>query len=386
MLEAIDLFREKDTRDELGIATVRDALADLLFPGTGTLQTRARYFFFVPWMYGRIEEKGVPSIGLARATREFEVRLIDTLADSVDASGTIGVEARKSLQRLPSSIYWNGLRVLGIRRFDGSQAQYHRSFERLRSGRKSAIRNDDGEIMGAERNAWAAVPRPPSTFPADATLGLTEPEARFLRERIIEHDPTTLFAFLVQREAAAFEASFAWELPDLRAAPASLIRQVEHARNFSETLAGAAIIYNLNLAEMEPVRVDVRKTCLELLAEWQSLMDARRDAHRAWDRQDFWSLVREAGTVPTKPTQWFVEAWNDLAIGSSRAGLATNRQARELLVYRERAIKGPLARCDNARAREMWRGGSSLGRMSYRWRTAATFLEDIAAGLGGGHA
>jgi Family of unknown function (DUF6361) len=31
MLEAIDLFREKDTRDELGIAGIRDAFADSCF-------------------------------------------------------------------------------------------------------------------------------------------------------------------------------------------------------------------------------------------------------------------------------------------------------------------------------------------------------------------
>lgn len=51
MMDAIQLFREPGTLDELGIGTVRDAFADLLFPGTSTIQTRARYFFFVPWVY-----------------------------------------------------------------------------------------------------------------------------------------------------------------------------------------------------------------------------------------------------------------------------------------------------------------------------------------------
>ena len=44
MLDVVDLFREHDTRDELGIGSVRDAFADLLFPGTSTIMTRARYF------------------------------------------------------------------------------------------------------------------------------------------------------------------------------------------------------------------------------------------------------------------------------------------------------------------------------------------------------
>ena len=38
MLEAIDLFREKDTRDELGIAGIRDTFSDMLFLGTGARQ------------------------------------------------------------------------------------------------------------------------------------------------------------------------------------------------------------------------------------------------------------------------------------------------------------------------------------------------------------
>jgi hypothetical protein len=48
MAEVISLFRERDTRDELGIGVIRDALADLMFPGTSTIQTRARYFLFIP--------------------------------------------------------------------------------------------------------------------------------------------------------------------------------------------------------------------------------------------------------------------------------------------------------------------------------------------------
>jgi hypothetical protein len=61
MLDVIDLFREQETRDEIGIGTVRDAFADALFPGTSTILTRARYFLFVPWVYRQLESKRVPS-------------------------------------------------------------------------------------------------------------------------------------------------------------------------------------------------------------------------------------------------------------------------------------------------------------------------------------
>jgi Family of unknown function (DUF6361) len=61
MLDVVDLFGEHDTRDELGIGSVRDAFADMLFPGTSTIMTRARYFLLVPWTYQRLERSRVGS-------------------------------------------------------------------------------------------------------------------------------------------------------------------------------------------------------------------------------------------------------------------------------------------------------------------------------------
>ena len=58
-MEIIDLFGEDETRDELGLGTIRDAFADLLFPGTSTIQTRARYFLFVPWVFLELEQKKI---------------------------------------------------------------------------------------------------------------------------------------------------------------------------------------------------------------------------------------------------------------------------------------------------------------------------------------
>ena len=55
MHRILALFRERDTRDELGIGVIRDLLADELFPGTSTIQTRLRYMLFVPWIYQQLE-------------------------------------------------------------------------------------------------------------------------------------------------------------------------------------------------------------------------------------------------------------------------------------------------------------------------------------------
>jgi len=68
-LDVVDLFREQGTRDELGIGTVRDALADSLFPGISTIQTRAKYFLFIPWIYRALEENKTMSRDVARLGR-----------------------------------------------------------------------------------------------------------------------------------------------------------------------------------------------------------------------------------------------------------------------------------------------------------------------------
>lgn len=110
-LEVIDLFGDKETRDELGLASVRDAFADLFFPGTSTIQTRAKYFLFIPWIYLELEKKKIPSSKIAEAARREEISLIEALANSNDRKGIIGIDARGKLKRLPSNIYWNGLRT-----------------------------------------------------------------------------------------------------------------------------------------------------------------------------------------------------------------------------------------------------------------------------------
>src|SRR3954451_7514996 len=80
-MEVIDLFREDDTRDELGLGTIRDPLADLLFPGTSTIQTRARYFLFVPWVYKELERRGVGSREWDDRLRKLQGKLRDALIE-----------------------------------------------------------------------------------------------------------------------------------------------------------------------------------------------------------------------------------------------------------------------------------------------------------------
>lgn len=387
ILEAIDLFREKDTRDELGIAGIRDAFSDMLFPSTGALQTRARYFFFVPWMYLDFEAARVSSAEVARKGRAFEIELIDRLADSSDPAGTIGIQARSSLQRIPSSIYWNGLKLLRACQFSGSQAEYHRSLDRQNAAGAAVRRNDDGEVVGGVARAWhAGLPAAPSAFPSQVSFTLTVPEARYLKGRLLENHRESLFAFMLDRDYVDADAEFAWEHPASQQAPVELRRQIEHARCFSEVMHGAAILYNLYLGELDPRRDSVVNDCDAMLQDWLGLIGERRQPLLNWDREDSWKLLAERLYVPSTTTRLFVDEWCRRVLSGDPTKLRGAESTRELIFSREAQIKGALARCNNRRSRELWKGDAGLGRLDFRWSNARVVLRDIAAGLAGGHA
>src|SRR3990172_9876928 len=147
MLDVIELFREQDTLDELGFGPLRAAFADFFFPGTSTIQTRARYFLFIPWIYKHLEAKETPSTVVSLKARETEIKLIYELlgGEKIEKEGIIGRIARGKLQRLPSNIYWVGLHTLGIRVFPWTQDQYHRYLDVYYTRMNQRMLTDDKE-------------------------------------------------------------------------------------------------------------------------------------------------------------------------------------------------------------------------------------------------
>ena len=250
MLDVIGLFQEKETRDELGIGVVRDAFADMLFPGTSTIQTRARYFLFVPWIYRNLERRKARTAEISAEARKREVRLIYALLDAGETEGVIGRFARSNLKRLPSSVYWQGLGIWGIRSFPGSQEQYHGSLDAFYEQQRRTQRTDDGDpVEDAVRNWHAGLPPAPADLLEGASFELGRGEAEYLRERIMANVPDSLLAFLVDRDHGGASPTFPWLHPRFGDLPSALQAQLRHARNFSETIHGASLLYNLMLAD-----------------------------------------------------------------------------------------------------------------------------------------
>ncbi len=388
MLDVVDLFREHDTRDELGIGSVRDAFADRLFPGTSTIMTRARYFLLVPWTYERLERLHVRSGDIATRARRAELDLVEPIERSDDNDGNIGKLAKTALKRLPSSVYWQGLHVWGIRSFRGAQIQYHRSLDRYyeqvqgHRGRKSERDAEHDDLISP--NWHPELIDPPPDFPTECSLRLTQLEAEYLAERIRLSPGCSgsLLAELVAQDERSAEVPFPWMHPQCAKLPQKLREVLAHAQDFSEVMHGAQLLYNLILAE-QARRADGVAKYRRWFKEWGASVSARSEALAHWNRERFWELVRSVNPRITNPTYEFINTWWDLALQGESSRLCDNPTARLLISERERRLKKNLARIDNPRAQELWTGDSGTAQLEYRWGICQELLGDIFDGLKG---
>ena len=386
MLDVVDLFREHDTRDELGVASVRDAFADMLFPGTSTIMTRARYFLLVPWAYLRLEKQRVRSAEIAARARQAELSLVAPIERSDDNDGNIGKLAKTALKRLPSSVYWQGLSVWGIRSFKGAQVQYHRSLDRYyaqltRHGGRASERDVEHDDL-ISLNWHAGLVSPPKDFPKECSLSLTRSEAEYLAERICLSPACSgsLLAELVAQRRRHDDVSFAWEHPHCADLLPKLREMLDHAQNFSEVMHGAPLLYNLVLAEQADRRDSVAKY-RRVFGEWAKSLSTRSRTLAQWDRRRFWELVHSVNPRITRPTHEFIDTWSDLALAADAALLCDVPNARLLIRERESRLKKNLARIDNPRAQELWTGDSGTSQMDFRWFISQRLLGDIFDGL-----
>lgn len=384
MLDVIDLFGEQSTRDELGLGSVRDAFADLLFPGTSTIQTRAKYFLFVPWIYRELEAKRTGSSKIALRARRIEIELAAELEQSTDSAGTIGRLAKEQLQRLPSTIYWQGLYQWGIRLFPGSIDEYHRSLDRsyasLRASRASRHEHEGESSDEAELQHWhAGLPDPENEFPSGATMTLRKTEAEYLRERILTSCAPSLLAHLVKSHVDVVSTPFVWGLLD--ELPERLRVPVRHGQLFSETIHGAQLLYNLMIAEQRLWEEKIVQYHESLVAWWERV-SAQVENLQTWDRADFWRTVRGVNPRVSPQARRFIDLWIGVVTSASvLSEILNDRSARKLVEDREVKLKKGLSRLRNGRARELWSGAAGAAKLDLRWTSARQIVSDILHGM-----
>jgi len=385
-LRILSLFQEKESRDELGLGSIRDSFADQLFPGTSTIQTRLRYMLFVPWIYHSLEENRIPLERFADQADKLERDLVQPLMNSDDQAGVFGKTAGKRLKRLPSSVYWAGLGAWGIRITRFSQDEYHRRIDEtyrrrnaLKALEKDAkARGDDVDVdQRLVALSWhPRLPAPPEAFPSTVNFALSREEAEFIRDRIQVACPNSLLSFLALHCEPA-DSQSPWEHPDYSRFSLQHKELLTHARLFSEVMHGAALSYNIQLAKLLNHE--------GLVAEHQASFDEwianlPLEEIRAWSVSRLWELTMDHGHTIDSKTRCFVQQWIDHT-RKSPSLLLSNAEALILIKRREMNRKGMRSRFRNQRALEQWGGYSGVGRLVYRWPNVKVILNDLYHGM-----
>tara|TARA_R110001583_G_scaffold195508_1_gene374674 strand:- start:112 stop:1341 length:1230 start_codon:yes stop_codon:yes gene_type:complete len=388
--QVLAMLQEPGTLDELGLGQIRDAFADLLFPGFSTIQTRAKYFITVPRIIRdylaldpRAQRRASLKDYLESQENEFAELLVERHGPA--EGGIIGsdmVGSEQGVARKPSSVYWNGLRQFGIVNTTKSLSEFSREVGQLHSAARAAGHEEDDTDAMPHRSV-VHLDEFDSDWMADASIHLSELEAQFLINKLT-HTPaihnSVISQFLTHDLAKELVVGGLASLtfPELvtwvrgRQEVSLTCRQnLELAEEFSEAIRGAHIRFNILIAQKS------RNTALvtereERFSEWLEL--ARKRKLFSETSVDHWLQAATSGGARINlNAREFLRQWHE-AIYQNESISSLNH----LIESRAQKNKGRRSvLLKNLGEAPKWQGMDSL---SYRWPTARTILTDIVTG------
>ena len=379
--ETLRALDEPSTLDPLGLGSIRDAFSDLIAPGTSTIHTRLRYFLFIAWICQRIEKSDTTATQFASRLRNDEATLIKCLIDGNEKNGVQGYTSGIKLKRMPSSAYWGGLRIWGIRKRDWSIADYGRNITRLRASKKAD--GADETINNSLTTIWNDMPKAPENFlEGGIEFKLTSEEAQFIIQQIRESNPKSLLAFLCKNPRLASDTDFPWEI-NQDSLPDDLKKLLFDAQNVSELTLGPQLVYNLLVARRAGTELgrDVDDDVayqLERLKDWAETISSRQDELVEWAKQlnVLWVELGTNANIPKRASD-FVTKMIHLALENPHK-FAEDPDCQNLVRQREFDLKNNRSRFKNLEALKEWKSPGFGGQLSYRWRITASYLSDLA--------
>lgn len=369
--ELLSMFSQEQGLDAIGIGQIRDAFSDLLFPGTSTLHTRARYFLIVPWCYTHGDAARARGEARLRAGRAQERRL--TTAMPPGESGVIGARAGAAVKNLPSNVYWSGLERYGIltRPTDRSHLDDARTRDQ-----------DATELTSRSIGAWhPSLPEPPQGFPEtlEGGLAMAPAEQAWLAERILSSVPDSLLAHLIDtRETFRAPSEFPWDTVDPEWG-----ETLQHAYVFSTVIHGAQLVYNLLVAQKYEENTELDRVenpvsaYRERIDEWAARLEEQRPtlAHH-WNQDAMQALLHRFNRNISSETFQFVFEWIDSAMRHGPARTVSDHYLQGRIAAREHR-KGPQSRLHNPKLLATWQGGSGANQLTFRWPQVKRMVHDI---------
>lgn len=392
----LDLLKPEGMVDELGLGTIRDSISNQLFPGISTIQTRAKYFFIIPYIlrdYQLLSFTQKKNKTASKYLEEREYEIMWYLAEKynfLDGNGVIGITKHKpeKIARRPSAIYWNGIYTYQFIDTRGlSSEEYLSLITRLSFESLLSVKQVYGDEKGDDLDAGyedffrIKVPQNPDWL-QDLNLELNKAEAEFFEDRIISISKGKLISELLLNERLWQNFKKSEKFMDFAkfAARASLTVQKESliglkdiiilAHDFSELMHGAHIVYNCLLQK----KIFNKDYFEENWAKWLQNLHSSMIDFRSFDPDKLFILpshTRDATIHFIK--KWWILAKNNFNNISERDDIVINQEA---------IVKGSKARLrwnkfDDVRENS-WLG---INYFDYRFNQAKTILNDIKTGL-----
>ncbi len=377
VLSVLDLLSETGTLDELGVSPIRDGFANLFFPGTSTIQTRAKYFFIVPYALKDLEfsNESNPSRILRifdEIERECGKQLLTNCPDADGIIGSRSLRQNRWVKRTPADIYWAGLRSYGI--FTGgnlSLSEYVRAVCALK-GQKATLKklgnhNDTSEGQDADdkdagelfKIQFWAIPTYTQDWANNLDITLTADEGAFLKNRIIMSYPDSFLAYILKNKVSEIlDCESFHDLSSLiRNMPQQVQKDFALASGFSDFLYVLRTIYNLIVSG------DQNK---EAESEWQRLQK-KLDEFAHIDLETVFKRLYIYGNVFLCD---FLRREQALMLQGDLEGMKTEIKHRERELKQSRAKTMHPGEFDTS----IWYGGKKL---DYRFANAKVIISDI---------
>jgi hypothetical protein len=375
-------LKEDDAADSMGLRRLNDLISEWLYPGLTTPMTRARYFVFIPTLMRKLEKGRHRTPELAgHAAKEAQHELRKAIGN---VDGNIGRKSGERLKKWSTTIYWNGLKSLGIFTQPLSEGAYYRAISRAE---RSEWRSDDGIMHGDEQTFWDA------DCPSVRELGsraphrrivfaMTKKEAQYLQTRFFGlkgADLSLLGYRLTRRDRVA--AKYPWDV----SAPGRLSQVLRHAQAFSATARGLSLAYYHlvhKARKHEKAAADVAREFTQWRAAAERLV-------KDWDLGEF-DAIMEEGAYQTRSVDLpFLKAFQSaLTDPSSSRGIS---DALSKLV-RDRELRRKKTKCRlcgnraHARYLRQWKRPEDedpVYSFVYRHKVGQQVLTEILQGLDG---
>ncbi|MBI9056980.1 MAG: hypothetical protein JEZ01_04335 [Labilibaculum sp.] len=320
VFSVMDLLREGGSVDELGIGTVRDSIADWLFPGVSTIHTRPKYFIIIAQILSSYTQNH-KNKRFADYLNDEENRVMHLLVGNhkkEEGHGVIGINVAqqgKELARKPSSIYWNGLKIHGIIKTSSSLGEYLRMNDLSRTNVDNHVGEElDDEDMLIDNSCRIQLPDS-SIIDENVIMELTAREADFLydvfisTEGTVKNEGNLLRQLLVSadRRKMIIESNNFEEMAIKLLKDDSLMDESKNilriALNFDFLLHGAHIRYNIKL----PRYSDNCSSDLHL--EWEEWLYELQERLADISMIDFDYIFSDLANGTDEKTQLFFRAW-----------------------------------------------------------------------------